>query len=52
MAVNNETNSLVGVTNIHVMTEIFEQMNQGRAVENVYGDRMDQPSSAGTQKMA
>lgn len=52
VAVNNETNSLVGVTNAHVMTEIFFRANEsGRAVENVYGDRIGQPSSAGTQKI-
>ena len=52
VAVHNETNSLVGVTNAHVMTEVFFRANEsGRAVENVYSDRIGQPSGGGTERI-
>lgn len=52
VAVDNETNSIVGVTNAHVMTEIFFRANEsGRGVENVYGDDIGQPSSSVSQQV-
>ncbi len=52
VAVDNETNSIVGVTNAHVMTEIFFRANEsGRGVENVYGDDIGQPSSSVSQQI-
>jgi hypothetical protein len=52
VAVDNETNSLVGVTNAHVMTEVFFRANEsGRAVENVYGDDIGQPSGTISQQI-
>ncbi len=52
VAVDNETDSVVGVTNAHVMTEIFFRANEsGRSVENVYGDDIGQPSSSVSQQI-
>lgn len=52
VAVDNDTDSLVGVTNAHVMTEIFFNADEtGRGVENVYGDDMGQPSSSVSQQV-
>lgn len=47
IAVDKETNSLVGVTNAHVMTEIFFRANEPtRKTADVYGDNMGQPDSS------
>lgn len=52
VAVDNENGSVVGVTNAHVMTEIFFRANEsGRGVENVYGDDIGQPSSSVSQQI-
>ena len=52
IAVDKDTDSLVGVTNAHVMTEIFFEANQpSRGVENVFGDDMGQPSSSVSQQV-
>lgn len=52
VAVDNENDSLVGVTNAHVMTEIFFRANEsGRGVENVYSDNMGQPSGTEAQRV-
>ena len=46
IAVDKDTNSLVGVTNAHVMTEIFFRANEPtRKVSDVYGDNMGQPNT-------
>jgi len=52
VAVDNENDSLVGVTNAHVMTEIFFKADEsGRGVENVYSDDMGQPSGTESQRV-
>ena len=52
IAVDKNTNSLVGVTNAHVMTEIFFEANEpNRGVENVFGDDVGQPSSSISQQV-
>ena len=52
VAVDNENDSLVGVTNAHVMTEIFFKADEsGRSVENVYSDDMGQPSGTESQRV-
>lgn len=52
IAVDNENDSLVGVTNAHVMTEIFFRANEsGRGVENVYSDNIGQPSGSVSQRV-
>jgi len=52
VAVDNENDSIVGVTNAHVMTEIFFRANEsGRGVENVYTDNMGQPSGTVSQRV-
>lgn len=46
VAVDNDTTSLVGVTNAHVMTEVFFKADESsRKIENVYGDTMGQPDT-------
>ena len=52
VAVDNENDSIVGVTNAHVMTEIFFKADEsGRGVENVYSDNMGQPSGTVAQRV-
>ena len=52
IAVDNENDSLVGVTNAHVMTEIFFKADEsGRGIENVYSDDIGQPSNTESQRV-
>lgn len=47
IAVDKDTNSLVGVTNAHVMTEIFFRATEpDRKIADVYGDNMGQPNES------
>jgi len=52
IAVDKDTNSLVGVTNAHVMTNCFFSANEsGRGVFDVYGDNMGQPATSTNQRV-
>ena len=52
IAVDKETNSLVGVTNAHVMTDCFFRANEsGRGEFDVYGDNMGQPATSVSQRV-
>ena len=52
IAVDKDTNSLVGVTNAHVMTGNFFVANESsRGVSNVYGNNMGQPATSASQRV-
>lgn len=52
VAVDKDTNSLVGVTNAHVMTENFFRADESsRGVSDVYGNNMGQPSTSTDQRV-
>ena len=52
VAVDKDTNSLVGVTNAHVMTENFFRANESnRGVSDVYGNNMGQPATSVSQRV-
>ena len=52
IAVDKDTNSLVGVTNAHVMTECFFRANEsGRGDFNVYNNNMGQPATSVSQRV-
>jgi hypothetical protein len=52
IAVDKDTNSLVGVTNAHVMTECFFRANEsGRGDFNVYNNNMGQPATSASQRV-
>jgi len=52
IAVDKDTNSLVGVTNAHVMTNIFFRADEsGRDISDVYGDNMGQPATSTSQRV-
>lgn len=52
VAVDKDTNSLVGVTNAHVMTEnFFNASESSRGISDVYGNNMGQPSTSASQRV-